>query len=340
MTAERTPPGRGLDPDKLAQYLRPRIIKGDEQQVLLARFYGTDQGHDVTSGITCGGYGRLHYYSRPSAHWSPVPIPELPAAWRLGLDPTQTRIAQLFQNAACDFRCWYCFVDRDSLAGKETVGEFMSAEQIVDLYVRDGIPSPVLALTGGQPDIIPEWTLWMMKALEKVKLSQKVYLWQDDNLSCGYTWTHLSDADREYMRAYRNYGRCCCLKSFTAEGFAETTGARAVFFDRQIELLQKLVAWGVDIYVYLTLTCSNLDNLRQKMSTFVDRLQREIHHNLPLRVVPLEIKVFTPTMGRLTALRQDALKHQFAALEAWQDEICRRFSSQERAVPIYLTSIQ
>lgn len=340
MPVEQRRPDRGLDPDTLAEYLRPRIIKVAERQLLLARFYGTDQSHDVTSGINCDGFGRLHYYSRPSPRWSPVPIPELPAAWHLGLEPDQTRIAQLFQNAACDFRCWYCFVDRDSLAGKETVGEFMSAERIVDLYVREGIPTPVLALTGGQPDIVPEWTVWMMKALEKANLSETVYLWQDDNLSCGYTWTYLSDEDRDYIRAYRNYGRCCCLKSFTAEGFAETTGAKTIFFERQIELLRRLVMWGVDVYVYLTLTCVRLDDLRQKMSAFIDRLQNEVHHNLPLRVVPLEIKVFTPTMSRLTMPRRDALAHQYAALEAWQEELDRRFSSQERALPIYLVPLQ
>jgi uncharacterized Fe-S cluster-containing radical SAM superfamily protein len=325
----------GLDPDRLASVLRERVIRVSQKQILLARFYGTQQEQDVTSGINCNGYGRLHRYNRPSQRWISEPIPEEPAAWRLGLDPSRTRSAQLFQNAACDFRCWYCFVDRASLSGTSEDARFMTTDEMLELYISEGIPSPVIVLTGGQPDITPEWTVWMMQSLEKFGLSDNTYLWQDDNLSCGYTWTHLSPQDRDLIRFYRNYGRCCCLKSFTPEGFAETTRAKPRFFDRQFELLGKLVVWGVDVYVYLTLTTSSLNNLSQEMSRFMDRLQSEIHPNIPLRVVPLEIKEYTPTLGRLTAERRSALENQYCALQAWQEELYKRFSSEDLSRPIY-----
>ena len=335
----QTSSGRGFDPERLASTLRERVIRVSQKQILLARFYGTQQEQDVTSGINCGGYGRLHQYNRPSQRWVPEPIPEEPAAWRLDLNPSQTRLAQLFQNSACDFRCWYCFVDRASLSGTSEDARFMTTDEMVELYIGGDMPSPVIVLTGGQPDITPEWTVWMMQSLKKYGLSNSTYLWQDDNLSCGYTWIHLSSQERDLIRSYHNYGRCCCLKSFTPEGFAETTGAEPRFFDRQFELLGKLVTWGVDIYVYLTLTISAVKSLDREMSRFMDRLQSEIHPNIPLRVVPLEIEEYTPTLGRLTKERRSALENQYSALQAWQEELDKRFSSEDLSRPIYDVSI-
>lgn len=326
--------GSGLDLDELAATLRNRAINPSRKEILITQFHGTQQGLDV-SKINCDGYGRIHRYNKPSSTWSPEPIPEEPAAWRLGMSATETQVAQLFQISVCDFRCWYCFVDRASLSGLSKSARFMTTDELVELYLRDSDSSRVIVLTGGQPDITPEWTFWMMHSLEKFGLSNSTYLWQDDNLSCGYTWRYLTPEQREFIRSYANYGRCCCLKSFTAQGFSETTGTAPRFFDRQFELLKKLVSWGVDVYVYLTLTTSTLLDLKSHMARFMDRLQQEVHPNVPLRVVPLEIKRFTPTEGRITPMRDAAIENQYHALQAWQEELHLRFSSQELETPIY-----
>ena len=328
-----------LNPDRLSSILRGRVVRVPQGQVLLSRFHGNEQEKDITSGINCNGYGRLHRYNKPSSRWSPEPIPEQPAAWRLGLTPSQAQVAQLFQIAGCDFRCWYCFVDRDSLSGLSKNTKFTTAEEIVECYIRDNMPSPVIVLTGGQPDIAPEWTLWMMRSLKKHGLSDTTYLWQDDNLSCGFTWEYLSHQERDEIRAYSNYGRCCCLKSFTPAGFTETTGAHPRFFDRQFELLERLVKWEIDVYVYVTFTVKSLQNLKQDMSSFMDRLQFTIHHNIPLRVVPLEIRRYTPVLGRLTEARIEALNNQYHVLHAWQEELYKRFTAKELGQPIYTVDI-
>jgi hypothetical protein len=179
-----------------------------------------------------------------------------------------------------------------------------------------------------------------MQSLERRGLAHITYLWQDDNLSCGYTWSVLTNAEREYVKSYRNYGRCCCLKSFTSRGFCETTGVAPRFFDGQIKLLDRLVRWGIDVYAYVTLTVASLDNLKEDMRLFVDRLQVEVHHNMPLRVVPLEISRFNAMVQRITPERERALKNQYHALDAWLEEIHRRFSSQDLNRPIYEVDIK
>ena len=54
-------------------------------------------------------------------------------------------------------------------------------------------PPLVIDLTGGQPDITPEWVPWMMEALIDRGLSNHVYLWSDDNLSNDFFWKYLTE---------------------------------------------------------------------------------------------------------------------------------------------------
>jgi len=53
----------------------------------------------------------------------------------------------------------------------------------------------MIDLSGGQPDLTPEWIPWMMEELNNRGLTDKVYLWSDDNLSNDYFWKYLSDAE-------------------------------------------------------------------------------------------------------------------------------------------------
>ena len=66
------------------------------------------------------------------------------------------------------------------------------------------------------------------------------------------------------------------------------------------------------------------------MSRFVDRLQA-LHANLPLRTVPLRIETFSPMASRMNEARSASLEVQDRAIEAWNDQIARRFSAVERA---------
>ena len=69
----------------------------------------------------------------------------------------------------------------------------------------------------------------------------------------------------------------------------------------------------------------------QDMARFVDRLQ-ELDEHLPLRMVPLEIREFTPVKSRQNELTYTALMHQHLAVESWQKELEARYSSAQRAL--------
>jgi hypothetical protein len=104
-------------------------------------------------------------------------------------------------------------------------------------------------------------------------------------------------------------------------------------------LFERYLALGIDIYAYATFTATVHSNIAQSMTTFVDRLQ-QIHSNLPLRTVPLQIRPFSPTQARPDSSHELAIRLQEEAIACWNDELERRFSELDRKRPVYEVSMQ
>jgi len=219
------------------------------------------------------------------------------------------------------------------LSGNEERGAWVTADDLVERYLATPDRPPLIDLTGGQPDLVPEWIPWMMEALRTAGVDESVYLWSDDNLSNDYFFRYLSGESRKIVLDYPGYGRVCCFKGFDEQSFAFNTNASPDLFDRQFELFSQLLAAGLDLYAYATFTAPSAEALPGAMTTFVDRLQG-ISENLPLRLVPLEIKEYGPVTPRLKAVNRRSMKVQWMAAEAWSSELERRFSSAERSIPI------
>lgn len=175
----------------------------------------------------------------------------------------------------------------------------------------------------------------MMRALTDAGLDESTYLWTDDNLSTTYLFDALSREELGRLRGYRNYGRVGCVKGFDARSFAFNTRAAPEDFDRQFDILRRVLSLGLDIYGYVTLTSPHADGVRQGVANLIDRLQA-IDPNFPLRVIPLRIQVFTPVEQRLArdCARERSLSVQEEAIVAWTDELQYRFSAEHRALPI------
>jgi uncharacterized Fe-S cluster-containing radical SAM superfamily protein len=241
--------------------------------------------------------------------------------------------AQVFQNAICNWRCWYCFVDFALLSGNPKRSQWVSCEQLVDLYAaQDGRP-PVIDLSGGEPSLTPEWVPWMMEALRSRGLDRDVYLWSDDNLSTDYLWRYLDEKQLDLMSSYHNYGRVCCFKGFSQESFEFNTRADSRCFDLQFDLMRRVIRLGLDTYGYVTLTAPERNGIREEIRKFVDALQ-SVSENLPLRVVPLEIQMFSPVTERNVPFAEKALENQQVAIDAWNEEIEVRFTSKLRSTPV------
>lgn len=323
-----------IDTDRFSGVMRARLIQPEDRRILITDFRGSAQEADLTVPANCNGLGRIRHFRRATAEgWPPNPLPIDPATRALGQPMTNMLRAQVFQNAGCNWRCWYCFVPFDRLAGDPSTSRWMTAGELVESYLAEPDRPHVIDLTGGQPDLVPEWTLWMISALEERGLNRSVYLWSDDNLSTDLFFRVLNEAERQRIASYRMYGRVGCFKGFDAESFSFNTGAAPELFDRQFVLMNDLLSVGLDMYAYVTLTAPSTDRLQDRIARFVDRLQT-VSEFLPLRTVPLKVEEFSPVRGRMTPAFRDALIHQNYAVEAWLRELETRFTEIERAAPM------
>src|SRR5690606_5642000 len=126
--------------------------------------------------------------------------------------------------------------------------EFKSASELLDLFEREPLRPPVIDLSGGQPDLVPEWCLWFADELKNRGLHEHIYLWSDDNLSNDYLWRFLSASQIKRLASYNNYGRVGCFKGFDEESFSFNTLAQPSLFDRQFQLMRKIVDDKFDVY--------------------------------------------------------------------------------------------
>jgi uncharacterized Fe-S cluster-containing radical SAM superfamily protein len=328
-----------INTDVLSLRLRDRSIRPDTKQLLMARIGGSEQEDDLSEPPNCQGYGRIrHFRMQTPSPWPVNPLPMLPASHRLNLPVDYVTNAQVFQNAACNWRCWYCYVPFNLLAANERHAGWLSAEQLVGLYLAEESRPLVLDCSGGQPDLIPEWIPWMMAELRARDVADAIYLWSDDNLSNDFFWRYLTPGQLREVAGYRNYGRVCCFKGFNADSFSFNTKADAALFDRQFELFARLLTLDLDLYAYATFTATTDAGLVRDMANFVDRLQL-IHRNLPLRIVPLRIENYGVVQHRVGVQQRVALAVQENAITAWNEQIEARFGEDERRVPMPSVSL-
>lgn len=327
-----------INTEVLAERYRVATIDVTNRRLLVTNFRGTEQEKDLTEPANCDGFGRIrHFRRKTSPGWPLNPLPIDPARAALRLGPRDEIRAQVFQNAACNWRCWYCFVPFNLLSADPAHSTWLSPSELFQLFLKEDDRPLVLDLSGGQPELVPEWTYWMIEEIERNSLRGQVYLWSDDNLSCDYFWRYLNPAQQEAVAKYPFYGRVACFKGFDDESFAFNTRAEKSWFDRQFDLMQRLVQSGMDVFAYATFTAPSSSGIADAMPRFVDRLQA-IHENLPLRTIPLEIQKFTPILTRLNGSLLTTFDHQWRAVEAWQRELDRRFPASMRNLPI--TEIQ
>jgi uncharacterized Fe-S cluster-containing radical SAM superfamily protein len=326
-------------PIKTAEFsvtMRERGIDVDAEKLRITNFSGSGQEKDFTEPSNCRGFGRVRHFRRQTSEgWPKNSLPIDPAASALGMDlQAETLNAQVFQNAVCNWRCWYCFVDFDLLSGSSQHSKMLTPAELVAMYAEEDERPPMIDLSGGQPDLVPEWAPWMIRALEERGFGETVYLWSDDNLSNDYFWRYLTAEDRAILDSSPMYGKVCCFKGFDDHSFAFNTAAEPELFTQQLALMGRLLSeTEIDLYAYATFTSNTSEGLGAALPDFVDRLQ-ELDVNLPLRTIPLEIGTFTPVVSRMNEDRERALSIQQEAIAMWNDELRRRFSVRERSAPI------
>lgn len=300
---------------------RESIFNEGNNTFLLSKIENSDQEKDLTVPPNCDGYGRIRHFRRfISEEWGKDPLPIDPACKALGLESCDMIETQVFQIASCNVRCWYCFVPDDLKQASGCRSKWFSASDMLNLFQRDCHGVRVLDLSGGNPELAPEWIYYVMKELEKRKIDKNVYLWSDDTLTTNYFFEYLQANQIEYIKNYKFYGKVCCFKGFDNHSFSFNTKLPQDYFDKQFENFERYFTLGLDLYGYVTFTTDNVDDLEEKMAKFIIRL-RKIHPLLPLRIVPLQIAIFTPVQYRLNSNYIEAVENQKMVYIEWRKQL-------------------
>ena len=308
-----------INTNKVSTHLRAKAIDIERKAILITNFSGSEQEKDLTEPANCSGFGRIRHFKLDAGReWIKNPLPILPAAKALGIGPDLQIKAQVFQNSVCNWKCWYCFVDFKLLNGDSRFASFLTCNEMVEMYLNEENPAPMIDLTGGQPDLTPEWVPWMMETLKEKGIDEKVYLWSDDNLSNDYLWKYLSNEQIDLMSSYKMYSRVCCFKGIDERSFSLNTKAEPNLFQNQFNLCKRLLEINLDLYCYITLTANTDTNFEIAVPKFLDDVQ-SIDEMLPLRIVPLRVfDSFSPIASRMNNSFRDMLQGQYDAIRVWK----------------------
>ena len=154
-----------IDTDSYSARLRSRAVDVPARRLMVTQLGGSDQEADLSEPVNCGGLGRIRHFRREtSPGWPPNGLPIDPACDRLGMEAVDDLRTQVFQNAACNWRCWYCYVPYPLLGASEKYSEWIEPSELVRRYLAEPDRPRIIDLSGGQPDLVPEWTPWMMRA--------------------------------------------------------------------------------------------------------------------------------------------------------------------------------
>lgn len=319
-----------INTDELSAKYRERAIDISQKKLSITNYTGSQQEKDLKEPANCDGFGRIrHFKLNPGEGWPQNPLPIMPAVKYLGIKVTDILRAQVFQNSVCNWRCWYCYVDFKLLNGDKRYSSFLSCDELLDMYQKQDNPPKLIDLSGGQPDLTPEWVPWMMEALISRNLEDEVLLWSDDNLSNDYFWKYLTPKQIDVITSYTKYARVCCFKGIDETSFSINTKADPKLFYNQLELFERLRGINIDLYAYITLTAPLDTDFDRLIPLFLDHVQR-IDENFPLRIVPLKIYEFAPTKSRSDMDKANLLLGQEKAIVTWQKEMERRFSEEMR----------
>jgi uncharacterized Fe-S cluster-containing radical SAM superfamily protein len=306
----------------MSEHLRGKVIDAEVGEVMISRLANSGQSADLTVPANIDGFGRLRHFNQiVGGGWPNNPLPIRPAARWLNMPEPLEMEAQVFQLAGCAWRCWYCFVPFNMLSADARRSGWFTADALVASFLGQKTRPLILDLTGGSPDLVPEWIGWTMDALDRRSVGKSVYLWSDDNLSNDFLLQTENATLLERMEQYgRGYGKVCCLKGFDPISFSFTTGAEQAGFNEQLRILSGYARTKLDIYLYVTLTAVRRAEDASLIRDFVRRLA-DIRSDLPHRTVPLRIMEYGPMRSRLDAERRAALEYQKTLVQLWSTAV-------------------
>lgn len=226
----------------------------------------------------------------------------------------------IYQLKGCNIFCKWCFVDDFNKNGKQDNNAmFFSIPKIIDEFEKERERRNGnlyrLRASGGEPTILLEQWLCILKELEKRELSDNVHLQSDTNLTTGHFNEELERQGilekniLNKIAEYKNFGLLTSFKGTDRYNFHENTRASGELLDEQVYTFKKLVKAGVDAYPFF------YNPNPETLEKFLERLAKEVGENIYLKSWIFPLKIYEPVKERLEKLGIDAKKYEQKLIE-------------------------
>ena len=194
----------------------------ETRELLVARLEGSDQEADLSEATNCGGIGRRrHFHSETHATWPVNPLPIEPAERYLRSGPRRRGRRPGLPEPGVQLAMLVLLCPVQPAERKHASrGEFVTAAGLVRRYLSEPDPPPILDISGGQPDLVPEWTLDTLRAVEQLDPGERPFVWTDDNLELRLSLAVLSGDEISWMASLPNHARVGCFKGFDESSFS------------------------------------------------------------------------------------------------------------------------
>lgn len=269
--------------------VRDHVYRVSDGAVLFANLLDTQEAADSCHQINHGGFGRIRIFKNFSFHIE-TDILERRKFFRLSsegewCDQFQT---QVFQIGVCPFRCRYCFVDRENLDGTNPNSSFFKPTDILQMFLESWPNICNLDLSGGSPDLCPEFLFELLTEIERINLKGKVTIWVESNLDIRY-YSKFPLDKINYISTFPNFHLLCSLKGWNTSSVAYNTRNTASF-DKQLDGLGFFIQHNFPLSVYLVFIGQKIADYNEVVTLFQQLYH--ISHELPEYCVPLYIKKF------------------------------------------------
>ena len=126
---------------------------------------------------------------------------------------------------------------------------FVTFNEMAELIAADSRDVVAIDLTGGQPDLIPEWPLELMSELKQTMPNSTTRrIRSEDNLSNDFLWRFLNHRQIGILAESPEYTRVGCFKGFDPDSFSVGSKSDPAGYSRHLEVAARLFSSGFDPY--------------------------------------------------------------------------------------------
>jgi uncharacterized Fe-S cluster-containing radical SAM superfamily protein len=258
---------------------------------------------------------------------------------KMGMNWENFKYHIIIQSSVCNFRCHYCYVDFKYL-GKVMI--HVTAEEILNQFLEQralaklqNIDYNVLRISGGEPMLVPDLTLYCLRRLKEMKLDKEICIKTETNLSplAKYNGLPLAAqwADFKEMASYQNFLVHPTVHGISPENLRKTANAPLEMYSMVCEGLSTLVDYGLDFYPSFGANTVELADVEPFFVTM-----QAIHKNLPLRFA---VRPFKFNYDAVSNRKNDKLAQQINSqklvIDKWDSLLRQTYGYSYAELPRY-----